>query len=119
MISKAEILKGKPCPPELEANLRDLVNKLNVLRALYGKPMVVTSGYRTPEDNARVGGAKNSAHLHCQAADFRDYSRDLSNWCLKNIDKLEELDLWIESPSHTPTWLHIQTRPAKNRIFNP
>lgn len=36
-----------------------------------GKPVVVVSGYRSPQDNRRRGGAKNSQHIKCKAADFR------------------------------------------------
>lgn len=37
----------------------------------FGKRIVVTSGYRDPVHNARVGGAKRSQHLHCNAADIQ------------------------------------------------
>ena len=35
----------------------------------WGAPLPVTSGYRSPEYNAKVGGAKNSQHLHGNAYD--------------------------------------------------
>lgn len=35
-----------------------------------GVSWVVTSKYRTPADNEKVGGAANSAHLHNLAVDF-------------------------------------------------
>ncbi len=47
----------------------DLVAKLERLRELLGRPVVVLSGYRTPEQNARVGGVAGSAHLKGIAAD--------------------------------------------------
>lgn len=119
MITASEILKGKQCPANLQANLDELLRRVNILRGIYGKPMIVNSGYRTREENTRIGGATNSAHLYCQAVDFRDYSRDLSNWCLANQSVLEECQLWAELPSSTPTWLHLQSRPAKHRVFEP
>jgi hypothetical protein len=36
---------------------------LEPLRAWAGEPFYVTSGYRSPEVNARIGGAKNSQHV--------------------------------------------------------
>lgn len=36
----------------------------------WGAPLPVTSGYRSPEYNAKVGGAKNSQHLHGNAYDI-------------------------------------------------
>ncbi len=39
------------------------------LAASWGQPIGVNSAYRDPEHNARVGGAKNSQHMHGNAFD--------------------------------------------------
>lgn len=49
----------------------DLVNRLEALRQLIGRPVLVNSGFRCPEHNRAVGGAKNSYHLRSMAADIR------------------------------------------------
>ena len=49
---------------------RILVNRLEVARGLYGKPMIVTSGYRCPRHNEAVGGVKDSYHTQGLAADI-------------------------------------------------
>lgn len=41
------------------------------LRHLWGGPLVVLSGYRTPEHNAAVGGAPNSYHMAGRAFDLQ------------------------------------------------
>lgn len=46
--------------------------KCDKLRELYGKPLVVASGMRTPERNAQVGGVKSSSHLLGYAIDWKD-----------------------------------------------
>ena len=48
--------------------------KCDALREAYGKPLVVASGYRTPERNAQVGGVKNSSHLLGYAVDWKNIS---------------------------------------------
>lgn len=49
----------------------ELVEKLQQLRnELGGRPITITSGYRTPEHNRRVGGATNSLHMMGLAADI-------------------------------------------------
>lgn len=119
MITRDEILKGQKCPLNLEHNLAILLDRLNILRGIWGKPMIVTSGFRSPEHNTAIGGAKNSAHLFCQAADIRDSKGELGEWLLQNQELLEEIELWMESPHKTVGWIHLQSRPAKNRVFQP
>ncbi len=44
--------------------------KLAQVQSLFGRTLEVTSGFRDPEYNARVGGAQNSRHLHGDALDI-------------------------------------------------
>ena len=48
----------------------DFVAALDRIRDKCGFPLRVTSGYRTPEHNKRIGGAENSAHVQGVAADL-------------------------------------------------
>ncbi|WP_175980971.1 D-Ala-D-Ala carboxypeptidase family metallohydrolase [Burkholderia sp. BCC1630] len=53
------------------ANLRRTAEVLERVRdVLGGRPVIVTSGYRSPELNSAVGGVANSAHRSGLAADF-------------------------------------------------
>ena len=47
---------GKPSPFDDTVVKRELIVMLNAIRSRYGKPIVVNSGYRSPEHNAAVGG---------------------------------------------------------------
>lgn len=47
----------------------ELVERLERLRSLVGQPVLVLSGYRTPELNAQVGGVAGSFHTKGLAAD--------------------------------------------------
>lgn len=44
---------------------------LDILRQKLGKPVIITSGYRTPAWNEKCGGAKHSYHMRGMAADIR------------------------------------------------
>ena len=48
----------------------ELVVLLQCIREHFGKPVYITSGYRTAAHNAAVGGSKSSQHLLGRAADF-------------------------------------------------
>jgi uncharacterized protein YcbK (DUF882 family) len=41
-----------------------------VLRDAVGKSISITSGYRSPQHNKKIGGAKDSQHLYGNAADI-------------------------------------------------
>lgn len=57
--------------PEIEKNLISLTeNVLDLLRERWGKPIVVTSGYRSAELNRMVGGVATSQHTKGEAADI-------------------------------------------------
>ena len=62
---------GTPVPPQYLSNAKKVADQLEVLRAaLGGRPIIITSGYRTPEHNKKVGGVGGSAHLTASAADI-------------------------------------------------
>lgn len=120
-ISKREILMGReieyPLTEELEKNLLALYLSLNRLRELYGEPMFITSGYRPGRYNVAAGGATNSPHTTCEAADFRDGDNKIKRWINEEI--LIDCGLWLEDPSMTPTWAHFDIRQREKRIFIP
>lgn len=62
---------GAPSPYGPMNVKQELVDFLNQLRLRFGKPLVVTSGYRSPEHNKAVGGVANSYHTQGLAADIR------------------------------------------------
>ena len=62
-------IANDPTPPHLR-NLRRTAALLEEIRALFGVPLQITSGYRNPQVNALVGGVPTSAHAQGLAADF-------------------------------------------------
>lgn len=64
-------IKNIPNEKELK-NLNSLIdNILDPLREAYGKPIIVTSGFRCEELNDLVNGVRGSQHRTGQAADIR------------------------------------------------
>lgn len=56
---------------------RDMVNKLQRIRDVYGKPMIVTSGIRCDKQNKEAGGTMDSEHLTGEGVDIScQYSAD-------------------------------------------
>ena len=82
-----------------------LILKLQELRDTINKPIRITSGYRCPIENKKVGGAKNSAHLLGEGADIQT---ELSTVTLAMIACLIK---GIRIGMYT-NHLHIDVRPA-------
>ena len=55
---------------DIVSKLRRLAQGLEQVRSLTGFPLEISSGYRCPELNLRVGGSKASQHTRGEAADF-------------------------------------------------
>lgn len=109
----------KELPDGIISNLMDLRARLNQLG--FKPPRVFTCTYRSPEHNARVGGAKKSSHLTGCACDIADIDRFLKDYLRAIPELLEECDLYAEDFDSTPTWVHLQSVPPKSgrRIFKP
>ena len=52
-------------------NLQRLAEFLEEVRSLLGKPIIIDSGFRSPDVNQAVGSTSVSQHLRGCAADFR------------------------------------------------
>ena len=69
-----------------------------------------------------ANASATSLHLKGLGIDLREApGRALARFCLRNLDLLAELELWMEDPRWTPTWVHLQAgAPGSNdRIFIP
>lgn len=84
---------------------------LQPLRIKFGKPIIITSGYRCPKLNQLVGGVKNSQHLEGKAVDIvvKGMSpNDLIAFILKSGIEFDQL-------INEKTWVHISFSKGHNR----
>jgi zinc D-Ala-D-Ala carboxypeptidase len=76
--------------PIILNNLRMVcANILELVRAHFGRPVLIHSGYRCPGVNAAVGGSKASQHMKGEAVDFHvsGYTvYDVGIWISENLD---------------------------------
>ena len=94
---------------EVEQNLLALIeNILDPLREAYGKPIIVTSGYRCPALNKAVGGASNSQHALGMAADIRTV-QDTKEENKKLFDLIQKLKLPFDQliDEYNFNWVHV------------
>lgn len=113
---------------ELTKSVKDnaivLLNKVNqLLQELKIFDVKVSSGFRPSAVNAKVkGAAKKSLHMSGRAVDIQDPENKIAHKILANPDILKKYDLWMEDPSVTSNWCHLDngTRTERAlRIFKP
>lgn len=96
-------------PSEVIKNLQygvDMV--LDPLRRLYGKPIIITSGYRCQKLNLVVGGVSNSWHTKGNAADIHVASLTEATKLFNNLQKMPSVDTVLFEHSGSGQWLHVQ-----------
>lgn len=94
-------------------NMLDLiVYCLQPIRNALGKPMIISSGYRTKELNNLVGGALNSQHLTGCAVDFTVKGMTPKQIVSFIKDGPFEYDQIINEHNR---WVHISFIAGKNR----
>lgn len=102
---------------EHKDNLIALVdNILDPLREAYGKPIIVTSAYRSQKLNQAVGGSKTSQHLLGQAADIRSVE-DTKEENKKIFDLIKELNLPYDQliNEYDYNWIHVSYSPRHRK----
>ena len=88
---------------------------------LLGKPVYITSGYRTAAHNAAVGGSKSSQHLLGRAADFYVEGMDVATVAayaetlLPARGGIGRYPKDAAHPKRRTGWVHIDTRADKSR----
>lgn len=107
---KAETLGIDNTPPqELLPNLQVLAEGLEVLRALLGHPILISSGYRCQALNSAVHGVAHSAHEEGFAADFScpDYGTPI-----QVVQFLASVPLVFDQIIQEGSWVHVSFAPA-------
>ena len=88
----------------------ELVSVLQKIRNHFGKPVTITSAYRTPNHNKNVGGTTYSQHLYGKAADIK-----IQGIAPKDVAKYAETLLGEGGIGIYNTFTHIDVRSTKSR----
>lgn len=117
--SETAVRKGIDNTPTqlVVTNLKELCeNVMQPLRDWYGKPINITSGYRSPKLNKAIGGSTTSEHCFGQAIDFTLPVEDYKPVFEFIRTKLEYSQLiWEMGNDTAPQWIHVSFRLGNNR----
>ena len=112
-VAERKGLRNRPKTKEEESvvieNLKALcMEVLQPLRDFLGKPVVISSGYRSEEVNKAVGGVKRSQHLSGEAADIHVENTEqlivIMHFIMDNCD-FDQL-IWEKNKAGAQ-WVHV------------
>lgn len=91
----------------------ELVSVLQKIRDHFGKPVTITSAYRTPTRNKEVGGTVYSQHLYGKAADIKTgvSPKEVAQYAEKLMPNSGGIGVYN-------TFTHIDVRSVKSRWNN-
>lgn len=100
---------------------QDLLNKVNAFLEHCPGEHKMTSGYRSPEHNAKIGGAKLSNHMTGNAIDIYDPDKSLARFVFQKAQLLSDHGLYCEDMRCTRNWVHFQNVAPRSgmRFFIP
>ena len=102
-------------PVFVDSSLAALLQKI---RDHFGRPVVITSGYRTAAHNAAVGGSKSSQHLLGRAADIQVQGvsvEDVAAYAESLLPGWGGVGRYPVKAGRAKGWVHVDTRPNKSR----
>ena len=86
------------------------------LRDWYGKPIDITSSYRSPQLNMAIGVSATSDHCFGRAIYFtvpREDYKMIFDWVKTNL-QFDQL-IWEFGDNTAPNWIHVSFRQGQNR----
>ena len=113
-------LDNTPNEDQLQAMKFTAEKLFEPLRAYIGKPINVTSMFRSLIVNQKIGGSKTSQHMKGEAMDLVHYSSEANNKTIFDFFYSEGIEfdqlIWEFGTKDCPDWVHVSIRrDGKNR----
>jgi hypothetical protein len=114
--AKRRGISNMPTPEHIENFKKLAINIFQPIREHFGKPIIISSGYRSAELNKAIGGSLSSQHCSGEAIDIDMDGTDITNAQIFNYIK-ENLNfdqmIWEFGTDTNPDWVHVSF--ASNR----
>jgi hypothetical protein len=108
--AKRKGISNMPTPEHIENFKKLAENIFQPIRDHFGKPIRISSGYRSKELNTAIGGALSSQHCQGEAIDIDMDGTDITNAQIFNFIKdnlnFDQL-IWEFGTDNNPDWVHV------------
>lgn len=102
-------INNRPNAKQTKNLLKVCEHILQPVRDNFKKPVVVSSGYRSPQVNARIGSNGTSQHCLGQAADFEIpgvSNEEVARWIKQNLDYDQLILEYWDGKTPNSGWIH-------------
>jgi hypothetical protein len=114
--AKRRGISNMPTAEHIENFKKLAANIFQPIREHFGKPILISSGYRSAELNKAIGGSLSSQHCSGEAIDIDMDGTDITNAQIFNYIK-DNLNfdqmIWEFGTDTNPDWVHVSF--ASNR----
>lgn len=112
-------IKNVPPPAVVEALRLVCVHILEPVRAHFGKPVTINSGYRSQAVNRAVKGSSTSQHVKGEAVDFEVSgvsNMEVAAWVRFNIQFDQLIAECVSRRDPAAGWVHCSWKPSGRRM---
>ena len=108
--AKRRGISNMPTPEHIENFKKLAINIFQPIREHFGKPILISSGYRSAELNKAISGSLSSQHCSGEAIDIDMDGTDITNAQIFNYIK-DNLNfdqmIWEFGTDTNPDWVHV------------
>ena len=114
-------IDNTPEPQHIDSLQKLCVNVLQPVRNYFDKPVVISSGYRTPELSKKIGSSSRSQHCKGQAADIEIpglSNKQLADYIFESLS-FDQVILEFHNPEEINSgWVHVSYVDEEVNRFN-
>ena len=106
-------IRNEPGTAEINNLIHLAETVLQPVRDHFGKPVAISSGYRSPELCEAIGSSSKSQHAKGEAADFEINgvdNKELATWITKNCEFDQLILEFYDGIDPNSGWVHCSTK---------
>ena len=107
-------IKNEPDDAQLYNMKMVCMNILEPIRTTFERPVIITSGFRSPELCVAIGSSTNSQHAKGEAADFEIpgvSNKEVADWIHENLPNDQLILEFFDGKDPNSGWIHCSHKP--------